>query len=192
MSTLLDENAFGVLVSYYDIENDEYALAPEEFLDRCAQFRAVIMDAIGGVPAELEPHAIDLGHAVYMEVAEVESSWDALAFLRDVRGRLNEIEIPTIGVISHGSRWVPEHPDGVDDRQMYVAATLVQRASRMSEPLRRALYADTAAQAASDDEPGWGPGTYVDTEALEAMGRKLKNAPTPLASASATFYRVGK
>jgi hypothetical protein len=33
---------------------------------------------------------------------------------------------------------------------------------------------------------------YVDTEAIEALGRALKNAPTPLAVAGATFFRVAR
>ena len=62
-----------------------------------------------------------------------------------------------------------------------------------SEPLRRALYAETASHGADeDDEDAWGPGIYVDTEAVEALGRTLKNAPTPLAIAGATFYRVAR
>jgi hypothetical protein len=42
------------------------------------------------------------------------------------------------------------------------------------------------------DERGWGPGLYVDLEAIEALGRSFKNAPTALEIGGATFYRVGR
>jgi hypothetical protein len=41
-------------------------------------------------------------------------------------------------------------------------------------------------------EPGWGPGLYLDTEAVEALGLNLKNQPTALNVAEATFFRVGR
>jgi len=64
--------------------------------------------------------------------------------------------------------------------------------SRPSEPLRKALYADTATRPDADGEGGWGPGLYVDTEAVEALGRTPKNAPTTLRVAGAEFYRVAR
>jgi hypothetical protein len=74
-----------------------------------------------------------------------------------------------------------------------VAGVEWQPVSLPSEPLRRALYAETATHSADEnDHSGWGPGIYVDTEAIEALGRTLKNAPTPLAVAGATFYRVAR
>ena len=64
---------------------------------------------------------------------------------------------------------------------------------RPSEPLRRALAAEVATRRADeDDERGWGPGLYVDVEAVEALGRNFKNAPTALEIGGATFYRVGR
>ena len=37
---MIDENAFGLLLSYFDIENDEYALEAEEFVERVETFRS--------------------------------------------------------------------------------------------------------------------------------------------------------
>ena len=67
---------------------------------------------------------------------------------------------------------------------------LVIRASGPSEPLRKVLAAEAAARASDDDTPGWGPGLYVESEVIEALGRKLKNAPTRSAAADTSFYRV--
>ncbi|MBN1609492.1 MAG: hypothetical protein JW940_22870 [Polyangiaceae bacterium] len=65
-------------------------------------------------------------------------------------------------------------------------------ASNPSEPLRRARYAETQTHPdETTDLADWGPGLYFDTEAVEALGRRLKNAPTPLSSAGATFYGMG-
>jgi hypothetical protein len=69
----------------------------------------------------------------------------------------------------------------------------VCQVSRPSEPLRKALAADAATRRAEEDESsGWGPGLYVDAEALEALGRAPKNAPTALEIAGAVFYRAGR
>jgi hypothetical protein len=62
-----------------------------------------------------------------------------------------------------------------------------------SEPLRKALAAETFAQptTSAETEIGWGPGLYVEKDAIEQLGKNLKNAPTPLHVLSATFYRIG-
>jgi hypothetical protein len=64
------------------------------------------------------------------------------------------------------------------------------RVTRPSEALRRALYADTASHG-SDGEDGWGPGVFVDEDAVAALKRAFKNAPTALRVAGATFFRIG-
>ncbi len=64
--------------------------------------------------------------------------------------------------------------------------------SHPSEPFRRAIAVEVASRRADeDDERGWGPGLYVDDEAIEALGRQFKNAPTPL-EAGARRTRVGR
>ncbi|HTA91555.1 MAG TPA: hypothetical protein VK745_18355, partial [Polyangiaceae bacterium] len=98
-------------------------------------------------------------------------------------------ELTSVGVLSHGGRWLSEAAEAppLVDGVEWLSVSLP------SEPLRRALYAETAAHPADEhDEAGWGPGLYVDTEAVEALGRSLKNAPTPLAVAGATFFRVAR
>lgn len=62
-----------------------------------------------------------------------------------------------------------------------------------SEPLRKALAAEAFAQPTTSGavDGGWGPGLYVEKEAIEQLGKSLKNAPTELAALSSIFYRIG-
>jgi hypothetical protein len=187
---MIDENAFGLLVSYFDIEDDEYTLEREPFVERFQLFRATILEMLAESGLGAPTRALDLGHAVYLEVAQEDGLVDLIRWLRDVRERLARQDFATVGVLSHGSRWVAEG-DAPVTPQTAGDATLVQ-VSSPSEPLRRALYAETQTHPDETlDFPGWGPGLYIDTEAVDALGRKLKNAPTPLSNAGATFYRMG-
>lgn len=187
---LTDENAFGVLIGYFEIENDEYRLEPEEFAARFAEFRAAVRECAAGFPLASEAIARELGHALYVEFADGDQLEDPITWIKTVRARLNALELKSVGVLSHGGRWL----EGPAEPLPEAANGLVwQQVSLPSEPLRRALYAETASHGADeDDDSGWGPGIYVDTEAVEALGRTLKNAPTPLAVAGATFYRVAR
>jgi hypothetical protein len=38
---------------------------------------------------------------------------------------------------------------------------------------------------------GWGPGLYVEKDAIEQLGKSLKNEPTALPVLSSVFYRIG-
>ncbi|MCA9592471.1 MAG: hypothetical protein KC776_04145 [Myxococcales bacterium] len=186
-----DENAFGLLVSYYDVENDEYALEREDFVARFTEFKNLMLDCVESFPLGESLRAVDLGHAVYVEMADGDQEEDPIVWLKMVRARLTGRELRSVGVLSYGSRWLDdddELPEAIDmNKAEWVSV------SRPSEPLRRALYAETASRQDEDDAPdGWGPGLYVDTEAVEALGRALKNAPTPLAVAGATFFRVAR
>lgn len=62
-----------------------------------------------------------------------------------------------------------------------------------SEALRKALAAEAFAQptTAHDGDAGWGPGLYIEKEAIEQLGKSLKNVPTALPALTATFYRIG-
>lgn len=62
-----------------------------------------------------------------------------------------------------------------------------------SEPLRKVLAAEAFAQPTTSGtlDSGWGPGLYVERDAIEQLGKNLKNAPTSLAALSSTFYRIG-
>ncbi|HLV22761.1 MAG TPA: hypothetical protein VKZ49_17850 [Polyangiaceae bacterium] len=184
---MIDENAFGLLVSYFGIEDDEYSLEPEQFLARCETFRTLVRRLADERWPGDGVHKLDLGHAVYLELAEDDPLEEPVRWLREARSALQGAAIESVCVLSHGGRWVN---DGDDDRR---PAPGWLQVSCSSEPLRRALYADTAAQIDEDGAPdGWGPGVYIDIDALEALGLKLKNAPTVLASAGATFIRISR
>ncbi len=183
--SLIDENAYGLWFSYFEIEDDEYTLEPEDFVGRFLRFREVVVSALREKPPTESYQVTYLGHALYVEFAEGAEAHDPFAVVKSVRAALEEAEIPSVAVLTHGSRWVPEPaPEATDAGHV----------SFPSEALRRALYADTATRPAEDEHTaeGWGPGLYVDTEAIESMGKTLKNAPTALAVASATFYRFGR
>jgi len=187
---MIDENAFGLLVSYYDIEDDEYEGEREDFVERYATFTALIRDRLTEKPPGASARAIDLGYAFYIELTDGEQHGDLITWLREVRATLSEHGFATAGMLTHGSCWVDEQdprPDIVD-----CGSVKLFRASRPSEPLRRSLLAEAAThgdeQAAVE---GWGPGLYLDVEAVEALGRKPKNAPTILRAGGAEFFRAG-
>jgi hypothetical protein len=182
---MIDENAFGLLVSYYSVEDDEYGLEPEQFAARVRAFRSTLDECLTGLPLGTGVRGIDLGHALYLELGEGDQTEEPIGWLRMVRARLAARDFASVCVLTHGSRW-----EGEDRGAAQVGDVPICRASGPSEPLRRALYADAASRT-DEDTPGWGPGLYVDTEAVEALGKKLKNAPTPLVASGATFYRFG-
>jgi hypothetical protein len=185
---MIDENAFGLLVSYYEIEQDEYGLERDEFVKRYRAFVGAVEECVEALPLGRGVRCLDLGHAVYFELAEGDETEDPLGWLRLVRARLTARDFVTLGLLTYGSRWVDE-PDAAAP-PVQLGDVRVLRASLPSEALRRALYGDAAGRQ-DEDCPGWGPGLYVDTEALEPLGRKLKNAPTALMASGATFYRFG-
>jgi hypothetical protein len=187
---LSDENAFGVLIAYFAIEHDEYALEPADFAARFSEFRSALRGCVETFPLAESGVAREFGHALYIEFADGEQLEDPIAWIKLARARLKALDLPSVGVLSHGGRW---QADPVEPPPPSVSGIDWQPVSLPSEPLRRALYAETATHGEDeDDENAWGPGIYVDTEAVEALGRTLKNAPTPLAIAGATFYRVAR
>ncbi len=189
--SLEDENAFGLLIAYHDVEEAEYALERDQFVERFCEFRAVTLDHATTTPLGPGARVLDLGHALYFEIADGDQSADLVSWLRGLRSTLVERSFQVTAVLTHGGRWVttPE-PERLTVEALTGGYQLLS-ASRPSEPLRRALHAETATHG-SAAEDGWGSGTYLDTEAVEALGRALKNAPTPLVSAGATFFRLGR
>lgn len=184
-----DENAFGLLLAWADIEQEEYSQEPADFARRWRAFRDAWRDALGIFALGKDVRALDLGHALYLELADGDQTEDPIAWLKLVRARLSEQGFATVGVLSYGGRWLA---DDAGSELPEMNGVFVAVASAPSEPLRRALWAETAAHHDQADAPdGWGAGLYVDTEAIEALGRKFKNEPTPLVSAGATFYRLG-
>jgi hypothetical protein len=128
-----------------------------------------------------------LGHAIYAELRDDGDLGDLLGRLRAANARLSAEGFVNVTVLSHGSRWVREG-EGVS-LSLTQEAPRVLRISRPSEPLRRALEVDAFARR-DEEENGWGPGVYVDTEALEALGKTPKNAPTVLRARGAAFFRI--
>ena len=188
--SLSDENAFGVLIGYFAIEDDEYTLEPAQFAARFTEFRAAVRACVEAFPLTSAGVARELGHAVYLEFSDGDQLEDPISWIKTVRARLSALDLASVGVLSHGGRWLAEPSEAAPPSACGVDWLSV---SLPSEPLRRALYAETATHGADEqDESAWGPGIYVDTEAVEALGRTLKNAPTPLSVAGATFYRLAR
>jgi hypothetical protein len=189
---MIDQNAFGILVSYYAVEDDEYGLARPEFAARFCAFRDALRACLRDLVLGRDVRALDFGHAQYFEVEEGENVESPLAWARKVRARLAESGFDTVVAVTHGSRWVDDDAESFLSTEHVGEASLVTL-SNPSEPLRRALYADTASRTEVEDVgEGWGPGLYLDTEAAEALGMTPKNSPTVLSIAGASFFRAGK
>jgi len=188
---LIDENAYGLLIAWFDIEDVEYSLETEQFVERYGEFRATILGCLDAMPLGQNVRALDLGHAFYLELADGDEQTDPIRWLRDVRSRTNELGFSSLSVICHGGRWVAGDSEAEAFASERIGDVTLVRVSRPSEPLRKALAAESAARPNDDETPGWGPGVYVESEVIEALGRKLKNAPTALAAADTSFYRVG-
>jgi hypothetical protein len=186
---MIDENAFGILLSYYSVEEDEYGLERAEFVARFEAFRATIRGAVAELPLGRGARAVDLGHALYVEVGDGDQAESPLSWAKKARGRLTERGFESVGVVTHGGRWVDEAESFVSTEHLGDAGFVTL--SMPSEPLRRALYAETASHPTDDGDDGWGPGLYLDVEAVEALGIKPRNAPTSLRVGGAEFYRVG-
>ncbi|HEY6081581.1 MAG TPA: hypothetical protein VIW29_22355 [Polyangiaceae bacterium] len=187
---MIDENAFGLLLSYYSIEDDEYSGERDEFVERYATFAALVRDRLSEKPPGVGAKAIDFGYAFYVEVLDGAEHLDLIAWLRELRATLGEHDFLSAGMLTHGSCWVDDadpRPDIVD-----CGSVKLFRASRPSEPLRRALLAEAATHGDEQNgSEGWGPGLYLDLEAVEALGRRPKNTPTILRSGGAEFFRAG-
>ena len=187
---MIDENAFGILLSYYGVEDDEYGLERPEFVARFEAFRATVRGAVLELPLGRGVRAVDLGHAVYVEVGDGDQAESPLAWAKKARGRLTEKGFDAVAVVTHGGRWIDESAESFFSTEHLGDAGFVT-VSLPSEPLRRALYAETASRPTDEGDEGWGPGLYLDVEAVEALGIKPRNAPTSLRVSGAEFYRVG-
>lgn len=188
---MIDENAFGLLIAWFNVEDEEYAGEREQFIERYAAFTAFIRERLSERPPAEAARAVDLGHALYVELADGDQSVDLIVWLRELRASLAERGYATAGMLAHGGSWLDErepHPDIVE-----CGTVKLVRASRPSEPLRRCLLAEAATHVGEDDDEreGWGPGLYLDVEAVEALGRKPKNTPTILRCGGAEFFRAG-
>lgn len=188
---MIDENAFGILLCYFDVEEDEYSTEnTREFVEQFQSFKDLSLSLLDEAGLPEKRRSICFGHSVYTEFQDDEDSPQLFAAVRRAAARLLNYGFENIVVLSHGSRWVEEQtgePPEVVQKSQGLAE--VVHFSPPSEPLRRALNAESMAR--PDDElGGWGAGVYVDTEAIEALGKQPKNAPTQLRACGATFYRI--
>lgn len=186
--TYTDQNAFGLLVAFFDIEDVEYSSSRAEFVERFEAFRRACLTHVEQRPLAPRLLALELGHAVYFELEDGDQLEDPLGWLRALTRELATLELAVLGVLTHGGRWVEERESA--EPPLSAPGVELVRGSRPSEPLRRALYAEAAAHGNSGDD-GWGPGVFVDEEAVEALKRTFKNAPTPLDAGGARFFRMG-
>jgi hypothetical protein len=186
---MLDENAFGLLIAYHHLEDDEYAGERADFVERYRTFAKLVRERLAAQPPAARARAVDLGHALYVELLSDDEPADLIAWLRGFRALLAEHAYQTAAFLTFGAAWVEEAP-GADVVECGSVKLLL--ASLPSEPLRRALLGEAATHADEDDgEEGWGPGLYLDVDAVEALGRKPKNAPTVLRAGGAAFFRAG-
>lgn len=192
-----DENAFGLLFSYHGLEDDEYEDDETAgFVERFSAFQRIVLGYLAECPPGDGCHAIDLGHALYVEIADGDQSQNLITWLRAGCEKLRSHGLQIAGFISHGGRWLepPEVSLGVQtigSSGSGAGGVRLMTVSRPSEPLRRVLYAETASHGLPDEGAAWGPGVYVDLEAVDALGLSLKNRPTTLHVAGAEFFRVG-
>lgn len=187
---LLDENAYGIWLSWFDAEDVEYAQSSDKFPPRILVFRSAVTEYLERAPLGEGVKAIDFGTAVYVEVGDGDQSVDLLKWVREFRSYLREGDWETFAVVAHGGRWVARRPEAcLPDR---IGNVNVIASFGPTEPFRKVMAAEAMAH---DDEEtgeaGWGVGLFVDADALEALDRKLKNAPTALCVSGSCFFRVG-
>jgi hypothetical protein len=185
---MIDEDAFGVLFSYYELEDDEYGSDERaDFVQRFEGFERTVLGIVQALALPADHHVLCLGHAVYVEFRDDVPVADLLRAVRVASARLAAQGFVNATVLSYGARWV--QPESDPELSVSEALPRIVRISRPSEPLRRAL--DAEARSRRDEQvDGWGPGVYVDTEALEALGKTPKNAPTVLRAVGAQFFRI--
>ncbi|MCU0691700.1 MAG: hypothetical protein MUF54_09885 [Polyangiaceae bacterium] len=187
---LFDENAFGIWVSWFDAEEVEYSQSAEKFPPRVLVFRSAVKDFLESTPLGAGARAVDFGTAVYVEVGDGDQSADILKWVRAFREFLAQSDWVTFAVVTHGGRWVARQPSACLPQR--VGDVEVLASFGPTEPFRKAMAADSMAHDDDDvGEKGWGSGLFVEADALEAMNRRLKNAPTELRCAGTSYFRVG-
>jgi len=156
---MIDEDAFGILLAYFDVEDDEYGSDDrQEFVARFEAFEASCLSAVAALELPASHHVVCLGHAVYVEVRDSEDTPQLLSRFRAAAAQLAADGFVNVAVLTHGSRWLD--PERGPELSVSGEAPRLARFSRPSEPLRKALFA--AAFAQGDDElESWGPGVYA-------------------------------
>jgi hypothetical protein len=187
-SKWMDENAFGILLAHYDLESIEYSLDESAFVEYLGRFSVIVEQRLQASPLAKGYRSIDLGHARYFEFAEGDQLENPIAWIRELRKAFNSADLPNVCLLSAGGRWVTENAEAALD------SSDAPIDYGPSEPLRKVLAAEVSSQpntAVGDQETGWGPGLYVEKDAIEQLGLQLKNAPTALPVLSSIFYRIG-
>ena len=105
---LVDENAFGVLVSYFGVEDEEYGMDREAFAARFEGFRARARECVREHRLGSDVRGMDLGHALYIEVGDGDHVESPLVWAKRIRARLSEASYETVVAVTHGGRWVDE------------------------------------------------------------------------------------
>ncbi len=179
---MIDENAFGVFIALFDATNLEYAVSVDEYARLLLLFRAVVREGVAEAPWLSAAQPRDFGTAVYFE-RTADDPWPTspIAWLRELREEHRKRGVVTLGVVTCGSRWDSAE---LEPLGMPIACS--------SEPLRKALAVEACAAAGlvERDAEGWGPGLYVESDAITALGRTLKNTPTAFYAATGEFYRL--
>jgi hypothetical protein len=189
---MIDENAFGILISNTQLEDEEYASDElEVFVDWFSLFRRLVLQYLAEHPPGVGAHALDLGHALYVEVPE-DSAAGLLNWVKALRAALTASDFASSVILSHGGRWVPKEQTEPSLAVEQIGSVPLVSMPGPSEPLRRALFAETATHGLAEEAEAWGAGFYLDTEAADALNIRPKNAPTVLNVAGATFFRVSR
>src|SRR3954470_11025168 len=113
---MMDENAFGLLISYLNIEDDEYAGERADFVERYAEFRSRLCERLLAEPPGAGARVLELGHAFYVELADGDHERDLIAWLRETRAALRECGFLTAGILAYGGSWQ-------DDAEPYPSLT---------------------------------------------------------------------
>jgi hypothetical protein len=187
-----DENAFGLLLSYHRLEDDEFGDAgPSAFAARFCDFEREALSAFAAAGLPTDRHVLALGHALYTEFHDAGDTPRLLSQLRGASQRLLGAGFENVAVLAYGGRWIDA--DTGPRLVLEPGPPPLMRASLPSEPLRRclALLARAAeAEQGEEEDGGFGPALYVDLEAAEAVGVQLKNSPTLLNAGGASFFRI--
>src|SRR5262245_8363322 len=99
---MIDENAYGLLIAWHTIEDEEYSLEVAEFTARSAAFRELVLGCLRERAPAKALSILDFGHAVYLEFAQGDESEDPIGWLRFVRERLERNEFFCALLLSHG------------------------------------------------------------------------------------------
>lgn len=184
-----DENAFGLLFELYGIEDLQYSLEPDQFVERFTRFRDLLLEEASRNSLGEDSALLDLGHALYFEIGDGDQSMDPLDWLGRLCLPLVREPFELCAILTHGGRWIDPSGHSVPRLEPLEGGYRAIRAAFPSEPLQRALCAAAFCHGPSGSD-GWGTGLFVDSEAALALGKRPKNAPTPLLAGGATFYRL--